>query len=209
MRVKERLTQKAVFLRAASAAVALLAMLVAAPAALAAPRVSIVDSAGEAAAHRNSAVGSAAKEYTASVKGADAAGATYRWSSSDPGAVSVTGSGAAVSVEPVSEGVATVSVRVRLADGAELSDSLLFGAWTRLGYRAAGALTSDAPLTRGALADEDAAFVRCTGRAGQGLAVVGRLGAFWRVELPEGFDYGDGSPNMASFAPASAAVREG
>ena len=74
--------------------------------------------------------------------------------------------------------------------GATVTDDCLISSMTRLeaSRQAAGSLTATADLYRGA---RTTSIVRNTAPAGQALTVTGLCGSFYRVRLPESFDFND------------------
>ena len=112
------------------------------------------------------------------------------WTTSDPSVMTVDGDRNGATVTAHREGTAVLTLTVRTDGDETVTDECLISSMTRLGTsrEAAGILTGSAGLYRGA---RTTSIVRNTAPAGQELTVIGLCGSFYRVRLPESFDFND------------------
>ena len=112
------------------------------------------------------------------------------WKTSDPAVMTVDGDSSGATVTAHKEGTAVLTLTVRTDKDETVTDDCLISSMTRLetSRQAAGSLTATADLYRGA---RTTSIVRNTAPAGQTLTVIGLCGGFYRVRLPESFDFND------------------
>lgn len=139
----------------AAAVFVMIVALAAVPVALAAPHVNLLDADDEASEHRAIIIGSNAKSYHGEVKGTDSSAVSWSWAAEPAGLVKISGaSSREATVAGVREGTATITVTAVLADGAELSDSMLLTSYTWLPKSySATVVSGGAVLTRAATGD--------------------------------------------------------
>lgn len=112
------------------------------------------------------------------------------WKTSDPSVMTVSGTNSGATVTTHKEGTAVLTLTVRTNQDETVTDECLISSMTRLeaSRQAAGSLTARAELYRGA---RTTSIVRNTAPAGQALTVTGLCGSFYRVRLPDSFDFND------------------
>lgn len=112
------------------------------------------------------------------------------WTSSDLGVMTVDGSKEGATVKTYKEGTAVLTLTVVTDQGETVSDQCLVSSVTTLdsSSQAAGYVKDSANLYRGA---RTSSKVRNTASAGQELKVIALCSDFYRVRLPEGFDFND------------------
>ena len=112
------------------------------------------------------------------------------WNTSDPSVMTVNGDNSGATVTAHKEGTAVLTLTVQTNRDETVTDECLISSMTRLetSRQAAGSLTATAELYRGA---RTTSIVRNTAPAGQTLTVTGLCGSFYRVRLPESFDFND------------------